>query len=301
MRLQFGRRRRSPLLRLDRGRLRPRPRRAGGLLRKSLAACNKACAACKKEARTGINFGFNSPFEFRKYRFAGHDVYYVAKQVLAPAFCVSDHEMVMTLNLPAMKAYLTRKDHRPLATLPGVAAALNDRNSPVCLCYCDTPKLFDICYPLISAYASMGAAAAQQQESIDLDPTFLPSAPAIRAHLRPDITTIQRTPDGLQLTSRYCLPSGGNGLIWYYALSALVPNTAASSIPGLSSLMQVSPAEPPGPAQGVQSSPSGYSTSPNPYLPCQDPKPATEPVYSPARPAKQTPKTAAAPSIATKK
>jgi hypothetical protein len=161
--------------------------------------------------------------EFRKCRFAGHEIYYLAGQPIVPAFSISDGEMVMTLNMPAMKAYLVRKNHRSLATLPGVALALNDQNRPVALGYCDTPKLFDLAYPLFSLYANMGVTAAQSaSRKFDLDPTFWPSAPAIRSHLRPEITTLQRTPHGLELTCRYCLPTGGaNGPLCLLAMGTL--------------------------------------------------------------------------------
>ncbi len=197
-----------------------------------LESWEKLCAAEeKKEAKKDDAKDKNSgdpkvpentqTAEFCKCRFAGHEIYYVAGAAIAPAFYVSDREMVMTLNMPAMKAYLARKDHRSLATLPGVALALNDQNRPVALGYCDTPKLFDFLYPLISLYATMGAAAVHEAK-IDLDPTFWPSAPAIRAHLRPDITTVERTPHGLQLTCRYCLPTGGaNGPLWLIGLGIL--------------------------------------------------------------------------------
>jgi hypothetical protein len=127
---------------------------------------------------------------------------------MAPAFCVCDGEMVMTLNMPAMKAYLARKDHRSLAALPGVAAALNDPHPPAVLGYCDTPRVFEILYPLCSMYGILGAAEAEK-EKVDLDLTFWPSAAAIRSHLRPDVATLERTPHGLRLTSRYSLPLGG--------------------------------------------------------------------------------------------
>ena len=78
--------------------------------------------------------------------------------------CIGDREMVMTLNMPAMKAYLARKNHRSLATLPGVALALNDQNRPVALGYCNMPKLFDLLYPLLSLCATAMAGAAQQGE-----------------------------------------------------------------------------------------------------------------------------------------
>ncbi len=189
---------------------------------KICAARDRANASGKKDAKKEIEINFAGPLEFRKCRFAGREVYYIAGQAIAPAFCVCDREMVMTLNMPAMKAYLTRKDGRSLATLPGVARTLNDGNRPACLWYCDTPRLFDFCYPLLSFYASAGAAAVQQQANVDLNPTFWPSAPAIRRHLRPDIATVERTPHGLQLTCRYCLPTGGaTGPLCLYGMQTL--------------------------------------------------------------------------------
>ena len=61
-----------------------------------------------------------------------------------------------------------------------------------------------------------------QQTKFDLDPTFWPSATALRPHLRPDITTLERTPQGLEITCRYCLPSGGvNGPLWTIVLTSV--------------------------------------------------------------------------------
>ncbi len=177
----------------------------------------------KKEADAPV--APNTPPDVRKCRFAGHEIYYWAGQPITPAVCITDREMVMTLNMPAMKAYLSRKEHRSLATLPSVKRALNDSNRPVALGYCDTPRLFNFLYPVFSLYAGMGASAAQKL-GVDLDPTFWPSAPAIRRHLRPDITTVERTPQGLQLTCRYSLPTGGaSGPLWlagfYYAATII--------------------------------------------------------------------------------
>ncbi len=175
----------------------------------------------KLKSKDGAKESADAPINVRTCRFAGHEINYVAGQPISPAIYFSDREMVMTLNMPAMKAYLARKDHRSLAALPGVALALNDPNRPVALAYCDTPRLFDFVYPLCSLYANLGAAAAQN-EKFDLDPTFWPSAPAIRSHLRPEITTVKRMPLGLELTSRYCLPTGGaSGPLWLMAMSGL--------------------------------------------------------------------------------
>ena len=101
----------------------------------------------------------NGSLEVCKCRFAGQEIYYMAGQPLAPVFCITDHEMVMTLSMPAMKAYLVRKNHRSLATLPGVTLALNDPNGPAALGYCDTPRVFELLYPLVSTYAGYGLTA----------------------------------------------------------------------------------------------------------------------------------------------
>jgi hypothetical protein len=181
---------------------------------KLCAAKEKSKAAQKNSAKDqnqgDIQDSGNESLEFRKCRFAGQEIYYMAGQPLAPVFCITDHEMVMTLSMPAMKAYLVRKNHCSLATLPGVTLALNDPNGPAALGYCDTPRVFELLYPLVSTYAGYGLTAfGAQSAKNDLDPTFWPSSAAIRPHLRPDVTTLRRSPQGLELTCRYCLPSGG--------------------------------------------------------------------------------------------
>jgi hypothetical protein len=244
-----------------------------------LSALTAKCRESKKNAsdakKDPTNLSFDGPLDIRKCRFAGRDVYYLAGQPIAPAICVTDHEVVTTLNMPAMKAYLSRKKHRSLATLPGVALALKNHNGPVGLYYCNSPKMFDFCYPIVSAYMPFLAAMAQQS-GIDLDPSFWPSAPSIRAHLRPDITTVERTPSGLQVTSRYSLPGQSVGfplflntvpsmamLPFYYGDSF---RRASSSMPGTQPEPNAQGAPPPGfnpygaPAAGDV--PNPYSKAP---------------------------------------
>jgi hypothetical protein len=228
---------------------------------KLCALSAKAMAEDKKNAADAAaswsDMDFSGPLEFRKCRYAGREVYYLAGQAIAPAFCISDRAMVMTLNMPAMKAYLTRKNHHSLAELPAVALALRDATGPVSLWYCDTPKLFDFCYPLISFYGT-GAAGMAHRAKIDLEPTYWPSAPAIRAHLQPDITTVQRTPAGLQVTSRYSVPwDAANGLV-ALGLSGIAQSFAAPSM----TATLCEPNEPGKPTQGVTPAPTPPASVP---------------------------------------
>ncbi len=174
-----------------------------------------------------------SSVQIKKCRFSGHVIYYLSGQAIAPALTITEHEAVATLNLPAMKAYLGRRDHHSLAAQPGVRLALADSHPPAALGYCDTPRLFDFLYPMIAAYGIV-VSSAGEQFGVDFKPTCWPSAPAIRRHLRPDITTLERTPNGLQLTCRYCLPSGGaNGILAMMALGVFGNNPSMCTSPAL--------------------------------------------------------------------
>ena len=154
--------------------------------------------------------------------------------------------MVMTLNISAMKAYLARKEQHSLAVQPGVALALKDKTPPVALFYCNMPDLFDAVYPWCSFMANVAAGESQKQ-GIDLDPTFWPSAPAIRAHLRPEITSIQRSPHGLEFTSRYSLPTGGlTGLLMLTSIGAASGTSTSHTFP-LGEQPYPAPGEPHGP------------------------------------------------------
>ena len=62
-------------------------------------------------------------------------------------------------------------------------------------------------------YASMGSNAAHAA-GLDLDPTFWPSAPAIRPHLRREVTALARHAHGWSLPAVMACPTGGvNGPI----------------------------------------------------------------------------------------
>ena len=187
----------------------------------ALAALQAGGGGAADDILGGINLPDGSASQIKKCRFAGHDIYYLSGQAIAPALTITEHEAVATLNMPAMKAYLSRRDHHSLATQPGVKLALADAHPQAALGYCDTPRLFDFLYPMISAVGVAGTSAGEPF-GLGLKPTYWPSASSIRRHLRPDITTLERTPSGLQLTCRYCLPSGGaNGILAMMALGAI--------------------------------------------------------------------------------
>ena len=166
----------------------------------------------------------------------------MAGQAIAPAVCVGDHEMVVTLNMPAMKAYLARKDHRSLATLPGVALALNDRNRPAAVGYCDTPRVFRASLSLLCHLWLGGLGRGAKGEDRSGAELLAVDRRRSAPHLRPDITTVERTPHGLQLTCRYCLPTGGANGPLYLVLTSTLGGVVKYALPLVPSISQGSQA-----------------------------------------------------------
>jgi hypothetical protein len=86
----------------------------------------------------------------------------------------------------------------------------------------------------------------------------LPSAPAIGRHLRPAVTTIRRTSDGIELCSRASLPGGG--VMAYFLLQpmiSLMPAYTADPVRRTQEIeMPQAPAAPP-PAPGTQDGAGG--------------------------------------------
>ena len=159
----------------------------------------------------------------------------------------------MTLNMPAMKAYLARKDHRSLATLPGVALALNDRNRPAALGYCDTPRVFELLYPyVLDVWHGDGAAQRKRRRSIWTRPSGRRprrSGPTCG----PTSPPCERTPHGLQLTCRYCLPTGGANGPLYLIVTSTLGGVVKYALPLVPSISQRS--------AGQSESPRGRSDS----------------------------------------
>ncbi|MCA9269632.1 MAG: DUF1559 domain-containing protein, partial [Planctomycetales bacterium] len=93
----------------------------------------------------------------------------------------------------------------------------------------DTQALFDLFYPLVQ----IGAQAMfneMSREGLDMDVSVLPSAGAIRKHLRSSVSTLSRTPDGVAWTTRQTTPGTNVG--------ASAPVTVALVLPAVQAARQ---------------------------------------------------------------
>jgi hypothetical protein len=138
----------------------------------------------------------------------------------APAWCITDKQVVFALFPQSIKAFLERQANSPaakgatalsppqrLSSLPLVAKQLKSKDGPVVLAYQNTPALFELAYPFAQISAQF-ACAELQREGIDLNIGMLPNARAIAPHLIPTTTSVRGTERGIQIESHGSLPMG---------------------------------------------------------------------------------------------
>ncbi len=120
-----------------------------------------------------------------EFEFAGQRVYFVnARQKefpLAPAWCLTENELIVATLPQNVKAYLSRTaGRRSLATAPAVAELFKSGDGPVAVSYVNTPRLFELLYPLAPMVAQ-SAMSRLQRQGIDINVSILPSAGIDRA------------------------------------------------------------------------------------------------------------------------
>jgi hypothetical protein len=119
---------------------------------------------------------------------------------VAPAWCLTDKELIVATYPQNIKSYLSRAaSFQSLATVPDVAQAVE--RGAVGLSYCDTRKLAEFVYPFL-CFGSRALSAEMNREAIPLDASLLPSAAAIFPHLQPSLAVVRRTAAGVEITSR---------------------------------------------------------------------------------------------------
>jgi hypothetical protein len=162
-----------------------------------------------------------------QFQFAGQDVYFLntldREFPLAPAWCITEKELIVAPLPQNIKAYLSRgQGFKSLATVPEVTDMLASSEGTNLLLYADTPELFKLAYPFLMMVARV-ATAEMQREGVNIDVSILPSAPAIGRHLRPDVMVMRRSKAGIELVSRQSLPGGNIGTAAPVGVALLLP------------------------------------------------------------------------------
>jgi len=179
---------------------------------KRLAEAHEKILAIAKNVIAEQNVPEHRRPEIVAFDHAGHKVYYLKAGgnwlPIAPAWCLTDKDLVVALFPQNVKAYLSRpKGAESLARRPEVVQALASRPGPMKLVYQDSPEIFRLAYPFIEIGAHY-VAGQLNREGIDVDLSILPSAASITRHLRPGVITATRTPAGIEIVRKQTLPSG---------------------------------------------------------------------------------------------
>ena len=159
-----------------------------------------------------------------KSKFAGQTIYHLEMPLrdappIAPAWCLTEKELIVAPFPQQIKAYLSRqKDSPSIAAAPEVAAVLKE-GGPMALSYCDTRKAAEYLYPL-ACMAGPLVSDEMRRGGLEFDASAIPSATAILPHLQPSLSFVRRTSEGIEIVSHG--PIGGIGAMNLLPLSSLV-------------------------------------------------------------------------------
>ncbi|MHB1036923.1 MAG: DUF1559 family PulG-like putative transporter [Pirellulales bacterium] len=176
--------------------------------------------------------GQSSNVAIASFKFRGQEVCFlnVAGEVfpVAPAWCLTDKELIVATYPQMIKAYLSREaGAKTLADVPAVANLLKTGQNPVMLSYQDTKAVFRLAYPAVQVLAQL-ACSQMQRHGINVDISLLPSAATIERHLLPATSVVSRTSSGILIENHQSLPGGGG-------VAALAPLAVGLALPAVAS------------------------------------------------------------------
>lgn len=163
----------------------------------------------------------------RTTRFQGKTIYYMDLGPgrgrrdflpLAPAWCLTDGKIVVSLFPQMVKAHLRRISEpeqdlqkTSLATLPDMAALWKGETAPIGVSRIDTRAFFRILYPFLPPLVEVLSSMARS-EGVDIPAALFPSAPAIEPHLLPAVSAFYRTDEGILMVHRGTHPLAAGGI-----------------------------------------------------------------------------------------
>ncbi len=210
---------------------------------------DKAAAAPKENGMFG-----QQQTDVREMKFADQKIFFAStmggfiSSPFAPAWSITEKNLVVSLSPQSIKAYLSR-DRRgnTLADVPAVAAQLKT-STPLLVTYQDTASTLKIVYPIVQIFATMFSSSSEQN-GINLDAAMLPSLSALLPHIEPSVGILSRDKDGFVYVSRQTFPGVGvtSALLplgmWFWA-GDFGPLPVAEPMPVSETIQPEAPTEP---------------------------------------------------------
>jgi hypothetical protein len=152
--------------------------------------------------------------EVADFKFREHTVYFLSfigdDVAVAPAWCITDKELIVSLFPQMIKARLARGTSAgTLADLPEVVQCFQKDRQPAFISYQDTKSVLRLAYPILHFFAAM-ICNEIQAERVHLDMSLLPSMAAIEPHLQPGVSALYVGSQGYTWQSRQTLPGAGS-------------------------------------------------------------------------------------------
>jgi hypothetical protein len=124
----------------------------------------------------------------------------------APSWCITDSQLVITLLPQTLKAYLSQAPFaESLAEQDDVARLFTDQPGPSAIAYQDTRGHVVTFYPWLQYMAQVMSKQLAEQ-GIQMNASTLPSLAAIAPHLRPTVSAVLKSDDGVELRTHHTLP-----------------------------------------------------------------------------------------------
>jgi hypothetical protein len=150
---------------------------------------------------------------------------------LTPCWCLTETRLFAALSPTALKSALSAKpEELGLFSQPDLAKAFEGEGRVIGVSYQDTPKLFESVYGFAAMLGPMLDQMRYQPrrrpgEEPAWDASSLPSARSIHRHLKPALTVVRRTKEGLEIEAHQTLPPTN--------LAATAPASVALLIPAV--------------------------------------------------------------------
>ena len=156
----------------------------------------------------------NGQIAIREFTYRDRKVHYLQStrepMPVAPAWCLTDDELIVALYPQMIKAILSRDANSgSLADEPEIARALAANPAPAILSYQDISSQVALLYSVIQAMAPVAVTELEKQ-GIHVELPILPSYAAISSHVRPVYGFTRRTDAGFVTEMRSSIPMGGS-------------------------------------------------------------------------------------------
>ena len=125
---------------------------------------------------------------------------------VAPAWCITEDELIVSLLPQGITAYLNRDKSAPLLGTSDETEELTS-NGTIAMVRFDEKNVFDTVYPAMVMGAN-ALFADLQREGINVDISMLPSPLAVSRHLKSSTLNVLKADDGIEFVSRSSLPIG---------------------------------------------------------------------------------------------